>query len=144
MADFIIKNGLVVSPTGVIEGGLAVTGDKITEVGNNESLPKKGFEVDAGGNYVLPGVIDPHTHLHQQAETPMLPFGEAIKTESVSGAISGTTTVISSPHFWTMKTPKQLSALREQKKAGNKKSCENNARRISFKIWFTDNCFACH
>ncbi len=125
MADFVITNGLVVTPTGVIKGGLAVIGDKITEVGSNECLPKKDFEFDAGGNFVLPGVIDPHAHLHQQAPTPMLPFCEAIKTESVSGAISGTTTVISTPHFWTAKTPKQLETLREQRREANKNSYIN-------------------
>ncbi len=125
MADFVIKNGLVVTPTGVIKGGLAVTGDKITEVGSNESLPKKDFEVDAGGYFVLPGVIDPHAHLHQQADSPILPFGEAIKTESVSGAVSGTTTVVSTAHYWARKTPKQLATLREQKDAGNRNSFIN-------------------
>jgi len=125
VANFTIKNGLVVTPSGVINGGLAVSGDKITTVGSNESLPKKGFEVDAEGNFVLPGVIDPHAHLHQQAPTPMLPFCEAIKTESVSGAISGTTTVISTPHYWTAKTPKQLETLREQRKKANKNSYIN-------------------
>ena len=125
MADFVIKNGLVVTPSGVLKGGLAVAGDKITAVGSNEFLPRKGFEVDAGGNFVLPGVIDPHAHLHQQADTPILPFCEAIKTESVSGAVSGTTTVISTPHYWPIKTPKQLSTLREQREAANQNSFIN-------------------
>jgi len=125
VADFEIKNGLVVTPTGVIKGGIAVTGGKITEVGSNEILPKKDFEVDAGGNFVLPGVIDPHSHLHQQADTPILPFCEAIKTESVSGAISGTTTVVSTANYWARKTPKQLASLREQREEGNKNSFIN-------------------
>ena len=121
MADFVIRNGLVVTPTGVIRGGLAVTGDKITEVGSNELLPKADSEVDAGGNFVLPGVIDPHTHLHRVGPGPDLAFSDAIKTESVSGAVSGTTTVVSTAYM-PIKTPKQLPTLRELREGGNKNS----------------------
>jgi len=124
VADLVIKNGLVVTPTGVIKGGLAITGDKITEVGSNELLPKTDFEVDAGGNFVLPGIIDPHAHLHRVGEGPALLFSEAIKTESVSGAVSGTTTVVSTA-YTPIETPKQLATLRELREAGNKNSFIN-------------------
>lgn len=124
MEGLVIKNGLVVTPTGVIKGGLAVTGGKIMQVTSDELLPKADSEVDAGGNFVLPGVIDPHAHLHRVGPGPDLPFSEAIKTESVSGAVSGTTTVVSTAYM-PIKTPKQLSTLRELREAGNKNSFIN-------------------
>jgi len=111
MVDLVIRNGLVVTPAGVVAGGVAVTGGKIAQVGGDASLPQGDTEVDAGGNFVLPGVVDPHAHLHLVGQGPALPFSEAIKTESVSGAVSGTTTVVSTAYM-PIDAPKQLSALR--------------------------------
>jgi dihydroorotase-like cyclic amidohydrolase len=120
MADLVIKNGLVVTPTGIITGGLAATGGKISHIGNNKSLPEATTTVDARGNFILPGVIDPHTHLHSTTDES-LPFYEAIETESMSAAVNGTTTVVSTP-FVPNKTPRQLAHLRELREAGSKNS----------------------
>jgi len=124
MEDVVIKNGLVVTPIGIIKGGLAVTGGKIMQVTSDELLPKADSEVDAGGNLVLPGVIDPHSHLHRVGPGPDFPFSEAIQTESVSGAVNGTTTVVSTPYM-PIKTPQQLPTLRELREGGNKNSFIN-------------------
>ena len=124
MADLVIKNGLIVTPTGVIKGGIGVTGGKIAEVSSDELLLKADSEIDAEGNLVLPGVVDPHTHLHLVGQGPALPFSEAIKTESVSGAVSGTTTVVSTAYM-PIEAPKQLSALRELREASKGNSFIN-------------------
>ena len=68
MADLVIKNGLVVTPQGIVKGGLVVRGEKIVQVGADGSLPEAKLEVDAGGNYVLPGLIDPHVHIGRAME----------------------------------------------------------------------------
>jgi dihydroorotase-like cyclic amidohydrolase len=120
MADLVIKNGLVVTPMGIIKGGLAAMGGKITQIGSDESLPKDSPEVDARGNLVLPGVIDPHTHLHSIGDES-LPFDKAIRSESVSAAVSGITTVVSTP-FTPTKTPQQLPTLRKLRKAASDNS----------------------
>lgn len=124
MVDLVIRNGLVVTPAGVVAGGVAVTGGKIAQVGSDASLPQGDTEVDAGGNFVLPGVVDPHAHLHLVGQGPALPFSEAIKTESVSGAVSGTTTVVSTAYM-PIDAPKQLSALRELREASKGNSFIN-------------------
>ena len=41
-ADIVFKNGLVVTPSGVIEGGVAVVGEKIAAVGGDAFLPDAG------------------------------------------------------------------------------------------------------
>lgn len=120
MVDLVINNGLVVTPTGIVRGGLAVAGGKIMQVGSDESLPKATSQVDARGNLVLPGVIEPHAHLHSVGDDSRR-FSKVIGQESVSAVISGITTVVSSP-FTPTKIQEQLPALREEREAACKSS----------------------
>lgn len=51
---------------GIVEhGALAVVGDRIAWVGPERELPRARPKrhVDAGGRVVMPGLVDPHTHL---------------------------------------------------------------------------------
>ena len=55
-----IINGKIVTPEGVLEGKTLVMGERIEEIADS---PRQGIEtVDAGGGYVLPGLIDLHIH----------------------------------------------------------------------------------
>jgi len=62
-ADIVFKNGLVVTPSGVIEGGVAVVDGKIAIVGGDAFLPDAERQIDLAGKYLMPGVIDPECHL---------------------------------------------------------------------------------
>jgi len=61
------RKGKEMRETGKIEdGGLAVRGDEIAVVGTTDEIEKeyKGKnEIDASGKTVIPGFVDPHTHL---------------------------------------------------------------------------------
>ena len=89
--DLLIKNGTLVSSGGMYKADLAVTGGKITAIGE-EILPTHGTKVvDASGKLVLPGAIDAHTHL-------AMPFGGTISADGYfagtrAAACGGTTTV---------------------------------------------------
>jgi len=61
--DIVFKSGLIVTPAGTIEGGVAVLDGKIAAVGSDSFLPAADHEIDLGGKYLLPGVIDPECHL---------------------------------------------------------------------------------
>ncbi len=67
-ADLILHHGRIVTADSKfsVQQAIAVTGDRITAVGGNESvLLLKGpttTVVDLGGNMVLPGLIDSHVH----------------------------------------------------------------------------------
>ena len=52
--------------------------------------------MDAEGNYILPGIIDPHVHFGRAAEED---FTNYLKTESASAAISGVTTFMGFVRF---------------------------------------------
>ena len=81
--------------TGLIKGGTVVNADIsqradvlcqdgiITAVGENLDAPKGAAVVDAGGQYVMPGGIDPHTHMQ-------LPFMGTVASEDFySGTAAG-------------------------------------------------------
>ena len=118
MEDLVIKNGLVVTPCGSIVGGLAVRKGKILHVGTNDSLPKASTALDAKGNYILPGLIDPHVHLGRAEESD---FISQFKTESACAAISGVTTFISFVRFGEILQPR-LPVYRKAIQIGNRTS----------------------
>src|SRR5215470_7771659 len=62
-ADIVFKNGWIVTPAGVVEGGVAITGGKIAAVGRDAYLPTAERQIDLAGKYLLPGAIDPECHL---------------------------------------------------------------------------------
>ena len=84
----IIKNGTIVTADLTYKADVAVDGGKITEVGPD----LKGDEtLDATGCYVMPGGIDPHTHL----EMPFMGTYAAETFESgTKAALSGGTTMV--------------------------------------------------
>jgi dihydropyrimidinase len=87
--DLIIKNGMVVTATESYRADIGVDGGTIALIGRDLS----GEEViDAAGMLVLPGGVDPHTHME-------LPFMGSIsaddfRTGTIAAACGGTTTVI--------------------------------------------------
>ena len=58
----LIKGGTVVNATGESRADVLVEGEVIAQVGANLSAPGARV-IDAGGAYVIPGGIDPHTHM---------------------------------------------------------------------------------
>ena len=89
MTTTTIKNGTVVTADLTYKADVQVEGGRITAIGPNLS---GGTELDATGCYVMPGGIDPHTHLE-------LPFGgtttsDTFETGTRAAAYGGTTCVI--------------------------------------------------
>ncbi len=66
--DTLIVNGTVVTATDTYLADVAITGGKVTAIG--QSLPRENTTrvLDAKNKYVMPGGIDVHTHLD-------MPFG---------------------------------------------------------------------
>ncbi len=86
----IIQGGTVVTAEGEMRADVLIEGEKIVAVGTD--LASDGAEViDATGAYVMPGGIDPHTHME-------LPFMGTVASEDffsgTSAAAAGGTTMI--------------------------------------------------
>ncbi|MEM7544236.1 MAG: dihydropyrimidinase [Pseudomonadota bacterium] len=84
----IIKNGTIVTADLTYKADVAVDGGKITEIGPD----LKGDEtLDATGCYVMPGGIDPHTHL----EMPFMGTYSSDNFDSgTRAALAGGTTMV--------------------------------------------------
>ena len=98
MYDLVIRNGQLHLSGSIIKADLAVMGKRIAAIGT-------GFrgkeEIEARGMYVLPGVIDPHTHMN--LETGGTVTSDNFYNGTVAAAGGGITTIIdfansSSPH----------------------------------------------
>ena len=84
----IIKNGTIVTADLTYKADVRIEGGVITEIGPDL---KGGTELDATGCYVMPGGIDPHTHL----EMPFMGTYSSDDFESgTRAALSGGTTMV--------------------------------------------------
>src|SRR5213080_1389679 len=61
--DTLVHGGQVVTPSGVLDTGIAIDRGRIVALGAPEWLPSARGEIDARGKVVLPGGIDCHVHL---------------------------------------------------------------------------------
>src|SRR2546426_48719 len=63
MLDLLIRGGDVVTPQGVGRWDVAIEGERIVALGLPEVGLEAGRVIDATGKIVVPGGIEPHTHL---------------------------------------------------------------------------------
>ena len=63
MLDLAIKGGQVVTPQGAGFWDIGVQGERIVMVALPGTLPEAGRTIDATGKIVIPGGVEPHTHL---------------------------------------------------------------------------------
>jgi dihydropyrimidinase len=88
----LIRGGTVVNADRAFRADVLCEGDKIAAVGPALAAPAGAEIVDAGGQYVMPGGIDPHTHMN-------LPFMGTVTqddffTGTAAGLAGGNTTII--------------------------------------------------
>lgn len=87
--DLVVRNARIVTPRGIVEGGLAVEGGVIVALAKDPNLPVGDRVIDAGGKHVLPGVLDGHAHTYLAPETP--------STGTRAAAKGGVTTLLEMP-----------------------------------------------
>ncbi|RAI98973.1 dihydropyrimidinase [Paenibacillus pabuli] len=88
----LIRNGMLVTASDTFEADIYIENGKIMQIGMGLVPDERTEVVDASGCYVIPGGIDPHTHLD-------MPFGGTVTaddfaTGTAAAAFGGTTTVI--------------------------------------------------
>ncbi len=87
----LIRGGTVVTEAGEARSDVLVRGERIELVGPDLEAPGEDV-LDATGLYVLPGVIDPHTHFGLDTGTG--PTADDFASGSASAAAGGVTTYI--------------------------------------------------
>src|SRR6186713_91093 len=90
MAELIIRGGTVVTATGRSTADVAVSGGRISAVGERLAQDVDAREVDATGLLVLPGVVDVHTHTRVASDAEPDRFFQ----DSMAAAYGGTTTFL--------------------------------------------------
>jgi len=107
--SILIKNGAILTVTkGVIaKGDILVVGGVIKEIGANIAAPPGVRVVDAAGRYVVPGLIDSHTHVAlagtnegSEAITPEADVGSVLNADdtAILTALSGGVTMVHTMH----------------------------------------------
>ena len=66
----LIKNGTIVNADQSFQADVLCADGKIQEIGSNISAPSGAEIIDAAGQYVMPGGIDPHTCLLYTSPSP--------------------------------------------------------------------------
>ena len=84
--ELLIRRGRVVNADGARDADVRVVGETIAEVGSNLRAAANARIIDAAGKLVLPGGIDPHTHLHPS-------FVDDMTSGSMAALAGGITTV---------------------------------------------------
>jgi dihydropyrimidinase len=117
MLDLVIVNAQVVTPHGVGAWDVGVSGERIEVLGLPGTVPREGAHVlDATGKIVVPGGVEPHTHLAHPIMTnpdePGITLGPEDDTRGM--AHGGTTTHID---FCYVRPGSEIAATIEQRSA---------------------------
>ena len=89
LPDLVIRNGTLVTATAVFPADVAIVGQQIAAIGHNL---RGRQEIDASGQYVIPGAIDGHVHLG-------MPIGRFTSSDDFyhgtrAAACGGTTAIV--------------------------------------------------
>jgi dihydropyrimidinase len=88
VVDTVIRNGILVSPWDTLSAAIAIKDGKIVAIGADTSLPEAKKVIDAKGHYIIPGIIDNHTHPGYGH-----PLDEDTLVDSAAAAYGGVTTM---------------------------------------------------
>ncbi|MBC7895101.1 MAG: amidohydrolase family protein [Cytophagaceae bacterium] len=85
-SEILIRGGRVVNADGVVEADVRIRGETIAEVGRGLRATEGATVLEARGRLVMPGGVDPHTHLHPG-------FADDMTSGSMAALAGGITSV---------------------------------------------------
>lgn len=86
--DTVLTGGTVVTAESTYDAAIGVDEGTIVGIGNEETLPDADERIDVDGDLVLPGVVDPHTHLYGYNSI------DSYETGTAAAAAGGVTTLL--------------------------------------------------
>ncbi len=92
MNRLIIQGGTVITETGELRADVTVQGERIAALSQETAPGPDDTVIDAAGCYVLPGIIDAHTHI--KLDTGIYQTDDDWFTGTRAAALGGVTTVI--------------------------------------------------
>jgi dihydropyrimidinase len=92
MLDLAIVGATAVTPTGIAVAEVGIAAGRIARVAPPNTLDPAARTIDARGMLLLPGAVDPHTHL--DAEMFNLHTIDDFESGTVAAAAGGVTTIV--------------------------------------------------
>ncbi|HVI73903.1 MAG TPA: dihydropyrimidinase [Anaeromyxobacteraceae bacterium] len=92
MADILVRGGTVVTERGRARADVLCKDGRVAAVGERLDVPAGAEVIDAGGCFVLPGGVDPHTHM--QLPTMGTVVADDFLSGTAAAAAGGTTTIL--------------------------------------------------
>lgn len=86
--DTVLTGGTVVTAESTYDAAVGIDDGTIVGIGSTETLPGAAERIDVDGDLVLPGVVDPHTHLHGYNSI------DSYETGTAAAAAGGVTTLL--------------------------------------------------
>ena len=71
--ELVIHNGLIINDTGRLDADVRIVDEKIVEIGAKLKANPGAKEIDAAGKFLMPGIVDTHTHLPLDPTAPKRP-----------------------------------------------------------------------
>jgi dihydropyrimidinase len=128
--SIIIKGGTIITDGQRMNADVYCDQGVIKAIGKDLDVPSATQVIDASGQYVMPGGIDPHTHMQ-------LPFMGTVASEdfftgTAAGLAGGTTTIID----FVIPSPQQsIMDAYKQWREWSEKSCSNYSFHVAITWW---------
>jgi dihydropyrimidinase len=92
MARTLIKNGTLITSQSIYEADIVVEGETIIGIASSAEANPDDRVIDASNMLVLPGIVDPHTHI--QLDTGIYKTADNWEIGTKAAAAGGVTTVV--------------------------------------------------
>ncbi len=107
--DLAVRGGTVVTATDRGPADIYVRDGKVAAILPPDRSETAAVVIDAGGQFVLPGMVDTHVHLMEPGDATR----EDFPTGSLAAATQGVTTIVEHTHGWPLTQPERLVDKRQ-------------------------------
>lgn len=114
--DLRVRGGLIQTSGGALAADVLVSGEQVAGIVARDADAPAREEIDASGRWILPGLVDLHTH----ARVPGYDYKEDFRTASRAAAVGGVTTFVDMPN---LEPPTTTVELLEQRRALAERDC---------------------